>query len=745
MLATTNISITSSDGIAKQEQPNKAEVEDGEIEDAKMTDVGTGKGGEAKPTRTPSQAGSTTPSVVTADTSQDATSGEHPPVRSRPHSRAPTSSRQPDIPKRPDIRQQVHPPVRPPPRHSDGRLPPRPEGLDDRRERHPDFGPRGRHGGPDHNRSFDGSLGDVRGRLNEHLNERDRDFPMRPPADDLMRGPPRDARSTRENGWPMDRPGRMRGPGPNDSFHGRDPSVRGELMPDHMDRPVDIPRRGDQSRPEKDDRRPYPSRPLSPPRPADLPNRPERFPPPDDRRPAGFAPSSRIDDLPRGPRTDRQADPRDTAPGPDMTHGRLRQPEPPSEIPAGPRRRGGRNAPGQAPPMLSSSNATLPAPERQTPTGPARQTGRGAPEQPVPPAQPAASTTAPGIHPDRLRNLVNEPTAPAAAPSGPRGLGPQQPPRGPSAQSVQSGPPGQGFGGERGRGDKRFAGLNNVLQQSGGGGGGGDRGGNPPPVRGRGANRPPNTMEAPPSQPANRPPMGPAGPQEDLSRNRPSGGRGGDLIDDAVPEAGRSGPTGGRNRETEPTREKEPERRDGSSSGRNRRDGRRNDRERSRRSDVGGGSRDEKGTGEPRETLRRVQSSREELRRRDRRDRPDGPSEMTGPTPSTNETHDTEGRLRPPSSTDAPPPPPPPPPPPMPEGINDRRFNSGDRGSRSDNRDRERERRGDRRDRDHQREGGSGSGGSGHRKRGRQGPDDNTDGGRGMRMGNDNKRPRRGA
>jgi hypothetical protein len=35
---------------------------------SKMTDVGTGKVGEAKPTRTPSQAGSTTPSVVTGDT-----------------------------------------------------------------------------------------------------------------------------------------------------------------------------------------------------------------------------------------------------------------------------------------------------------------------------------------------------------------------------------------------------------------------------------------------------------------------------------------------------------------------------------------------------------------------------------------------------------------------------------------------------------------------------------------------------
>ncbi|KAJ5165310.1 uncharacterized protein N7500_007140 [Penicillium coprophilum] len=712
-----------SDGIAKQEQSGKTEVEDGEIEDAKMTDVGTGKGVEAKATGTPSQAGSTTPSIVTGDTSHDGISGEQPPVRSRPHSRPPTSSRQPDIPKRPDIREQVHPPVRPPPRHSDGRLPPRPEGLDGRRERHPDFGPRGRHGGPDHNRSFDGPLNDVRGRLNEHLNERERDreFAMRPPADDLMRGPPRDARSTRENGWPMDRPGRMRGPGPNDSFHGRDPSVRGELMPDPMDRSVDIPRRGDIPRPEKDDRRPYPSRPLSPPRPADLPNRPERFPPPDDRRPAGFPSSSRIDDLPRGPRTDRQVDPRDTAPGPDMTHGRLRQPEPVSEIPAGPRgRRGGRNIPGQVPAVLSSSNATLPATERQAPTGPGRQNGRGPPEQPATPAQPAGSSTAPGIHPDRLRNLVNEPAAPAAAPSGPRGLNLQQAPRGPSAQSAQSGPPGQGFGGERGRGDKRFAGLNNMLQQS--GGGGGDRGGNPPPVRGRGSNRPPKHRRG------------------TIASVFKSGSRSGDLLDDVVPEAGRSGQIGSRSRETEP-REKEAERRDGSSNGRNRRDGRRNDRERSRRSDVGGGSRDEKGTGEPRESLRRVQSSREELRRRDRRDRPDGPSEMTGPTPGGSETHEAEGRLRPPSSMEAPPPPPPPPPPPMPEG-NERRFNSGDRGSRSDNRDRERERRGDRRDRDHQREGGSGSG---HRKRGRQGPDDSADGGRGMRMGNDNKRPRRGA
>ena len=719
-----------------------------------MGDFGPAKSDETKPIGTPSQAGSTTPSVA-ADVNQDLTSGDKP--RSRPNSRAPDSGRLADIPKRPDIRQQVHPPVRPPPRHGDGRLPPRPEGLDDRRDRHPDFGPRGRHGGgPDHGRSFDGSLNDVRGRLNERLGDRDRDFPMRPPpGDDLMRGPPRDIRAGRENGWPMDRPGRMRGPGPgpNDSFHGRDGPVRGELMPDHMDRPVDLPRRADSSRPEKDDRRPYSQRPLSPSRPTDLPNRPERFPPPDDRRPPSFTGSSRIDDLPRGPRSDRQVDPRDSVSGPDLTHGRLRQPEPPTDIPAGPRgRRGGRNASGQPPINTSSANATTPLPDRQAPTGPSRQNGRVALEPPAAPSQPSGSTSAPGIHPDRLR-LVND-APPNAPPSGPRGGStPQQVPRGPASSNVPSGPPGPappsgpagaGFGGERGRGDKRFAGLNNMLQQS---GGGGDRSGNPPPVRGRGANRQSSTMEAPPVQPPNRPPMGPAGPQDDQSRSRPNGGRVADLIDDVVvPESGRSGRTGDRNRESAPNREKDAERRDGSSSGRNRRDGRRSDRERSRRSDVGGGgSRDDKErTGEPRETLRRVQSSREELRRRDRRDRPDGPPEMAGPPPISSNAQEGEGRLRPPSSQGAPPPPPPPP---MPAG-NDRRFNAGgDRGPRNENRDRERERRGDRRDRDHHRDGGSGSGGggSGHRKRARPGQEETPDGGRGMRMGNDNKRPRRGA
>jgi hypothetical protein len=102
----------------------------------------------------------------------------------------------------------------------------------------------------------------------------------------------------------------------------------------------------------------------------------------------------------------------------------------------------------------------------------------------------------------------------------------------------------------------------------------------------------------------------------------PNGGRGGDLIDDIVPDTGRSGPTGNRSREMEPTRhglhhflhrcgDCVPGHFDGHHVDCDRycyhHGGRRNDRERSRRSDVGsGGGRDEKGAGEPRETLRRA-------------------------------------------------------------------------------------------------------------------------------------------
>ncbi|KAJ5084930.1 Semialdehyde dehydrogenase NAD-binding [Penicillium alfredii] len=737
---------------AKQEPSGKAEVEDGEIEDAKMTNISPGQSleeakqlvgaatlsqAESTPTAADSaNAMDTTPGPTSADRSTTAVERvqTEPPVRPRPGSRTAESGRQADLPKRPEIersasnttpRQQSHLPRLP--RHGDGRLPPRPELMDDRRDRHHDFNPRTRHGasGVDHGRSFDSPASEFRG--HGRHGDRDRDFAARLPGDEPMRGPPyREGRLPREQDWPSDRPGRLRPP--SDSFHGH-----GELMPEYPDRPGDGPRRGDFPRPDKDDRRPYPPRPLSPR--SDLPNRPERFPA-DDHRPASFPQPVRHEDFPRGPRTDRPVDARDGGFGADVNQGRLRQPEIPSDIPSGPRgRRGGRNASGQPP---VPGNGRAPTPERHLPTGSGRQSGRGAPEQA------ASATAAPtaealniaGIHPDRLKHIVQEPPsqqAPSAAmtpPSGPRGgSGTQSAPRGPSS--------GAGFGGERGRGDKRFAGINTMLQQS---GGPVDRGGATPPMRGRGANRQSGYVNAPSPQPSGRPSLGP-GPPEDDSSSRKGTGRGGDLIDDAGLESRRSGRHGDRDRE----RRSNETNGGGSRREEHRERGRDHDRERSRRGDVAGGAgrdekeRDREHHAEPRQSLRRAPSSREEMRRRDRRERDDGAPETGGPAASTGQIHEPEGRARPPSSMGVPPPPPPPPPP-LPADANDRRWGPGDRGNRSDNRDRERERRGDRgRDRDRR------DSGPGPRKRGRQGQEDHSgDGPRGTRTG-DNKRPRRGA
>lgn len=722
----SNFFITSVEGTAKQEL-SKAEVEDGEIEDAKMTDLPSAQETQETKTTAVSQTETATSieSAHTAmDTRADAMSNRppadqrglaEPPPRPRPVSRASDSGRQTDLPKRPEPertnsqRQQGRLP-----RHGDNRLPPRPDLLDDRRDRGVDFNPRTRHGGPDHHRSFEGP-GPGR------VNDREREFGIRPPPDEPMRGPPyREGRLPREPEWPGGRHGRPR---PSEQFHGRDGPPRGELMPDFPDGP----RRGE---PMRSDR---PPRPLSPPR-SDLPNRPERFP--DERRSASFnQPPSRLDDFPRGPRNDRGFDMRDNAMPPELSHGRLRQPEPPTEIPSGPRggrNRGNRNVSGPA------ANGRLASPERQLPTGPSRQNARGGPEQPsAPPAHsPAAEALdTSGIHPDRL-GLFEPPqqTSPAALtpPSGPRGgAGPHPGPRGP--------------GGDRGRGDKRFAGINNMLQQT---GGPAERGGATPPGRGRGANRQPNTANTSSPQTSNRPPTGPAAEEDTQPRNRPE--QRGDLIDDVAPDTRRSGRDRGRDKERERRGDEAV-----TGSGGNRREERRDrardsDRERNRRSDVGGGAgredkeRDRERHAETRETLRRAPSSREELRRRERRDRDDGPPDSSAPVPNANEN---EGRLRPPSSMGAPPPPPPPPPPPLPsDESNARRWGSGgDRPSRSDNRDRERERRGDRgREREHRESGG----GSTHRKRGRPNPEDGSsgDGGaRGPRMGNENKRPRRGA
>ncbi|GIK00401.1 THO complex subunit 2 [Aspergillus viridinutans] len=831
------------EGGPRHEVTKKSEVEDGEIEDAKMADVSAkdtetsdqaaqkraeeaevaSRQGEESTVTQPHETTSSQPTsekpVASTEAQTEVELPSHPrgsdsPAASQTATKASESGRLPNVPRRPEsdrapfsspnMRPQSQIPSRPF-RGDDGRLPLRSDLMDARRDRQSDFPRGGRFGDHEHSRSFDqpGPEGRSYGRL-------ERDFPPRTPADEPFRGPPyRDGRLTREADWP-DRPGRLRGsPDSREAPSSRSvppgPQThpdRADLIQDHPERGGDGYRRGEQMRQDKDDRRALQTRALSPPR-ADLPNRPERFPPNDRRFLSHPQARSRYDDTPTGPRNDRQSRapmeaPEPREPGVDMSHGRLRQPEPTSDIPSGPRGRnpsgrGGRTASG-----LSHATPSSPAgaPDRQPPTGPGRQGMRGAPEQPSstgPSSPKIEKLDASGIHPDRLKALQQQATedtfggsprsnqspSPASTvpPSGPRsGLAP---PSGPSA--TNRGPPsGPGFGGERGRGDKRFAGINTMLQQS---GGPGDRGGPGPQIRGRGANR--QSSMGGPSPQSTRP--GTPGASEEGSRSglssqgrpdlltgRPSasfteddgpskgrlGGGRSEPVEETESESRRSGRASNdrerererdRDRDRERDRERERERRGGpdedggrSSSRREERERVRDfERERSRRGDTGGTvSREERY--ESREASRRGAGSREENRRRDRREREENPEFGPG-------SHEHEGRLRPPSSLGGAPPPPPPPPPPLPGNAEeDRRWGAGGGGGNGGRevRDRDRDRNRDRvRDRDYNRDGASGGP---HRKRGRPGGDDGPGeggggGGRGgMRMGGESKRPRRG-
>ena len=180
-----------------------------------------------------------------------------------------------------------------------------------------------------------------------------------------------------------------------------------------------------------------------------------------------------------------------------------------ADIPSGPRlangnhpppNRGGRNVSAPQPhintqqPSLASQGSTpaaLPQ-DRQTPSGPSM---RGLPRKPPPFTQPTATSSAPptpvaqspetaGIHPDRLKAIQGSDagtTESAPANRGPRQAPPPVtmptpgPPRGPNnhlpspiTQSpTNRGPPtGPSFPNDRNR-DKRFAGLQTVLQQAG--------------------------------------------------------------------------------------------------------------------------------------------------------------------------------------------------------------------------------------------------------------------------------------
>lgn len=217
---------------------------------------------------------------------------------------------------------------------------------------------------------------------------------------------------------------------------------------------------------------------------------------------------------------------------PESQYGRLNQT---LEIPSGPRLsngnhpppspRGGRTVSAPQPQINTqmsqtvSVNAPLPSPvmDKQTPTGPSsirglsRNSASFSRPEPTPttapmPAKEAQDTAA--VHPDRLNiiqgnvtpssinttpiqvNTARNTSQPQSAvllptPAGPRGPGTQLPsPTGPSP--TNRGPPtGPSFGAERNRGDKRFAGIQNMLQQS-SSPNGIDRSGQGASIRGRG-------------------------------------------------------------------------------------------------------------------------------------------------------------------------------------------------------------------------------------------------------------------
>ncbi|CBF86420.1 hypothetical protein AN2226.2 [Aspergillus nidulans FGSC A4] len=798
-------SATELKGPGKTEGTTRQEVEDGEIEDARTADVpkdssnaqqpaqklaetelrqtdkaaGQVSANENRPASGPDTAPRDPPSNPTRSRQTGGATVQSrlsPPPSANQAPRGPESRRPANIPRPPEpdrtpggsqtTRSQPHTPSHP---YRDERgLPPRPDILDDRRDRLSDYGRGGRlPGDRDFSRSFDPPISDSRG-----FGRLDRDLSFRPPVEEPFRGTQY-----------RDRPGRPRPADSRENLSGQrsGPQThpdRADLIHDVSDRPGDGYRRGEPLRQEREDRRSLPTRPLTPPK-LDLPNRPERFPS-DIRKPASNTqPPPRGEEMPRGPRSDRPPrtpmegpDPRDSVPGSDLPVGRSRQADLMSDIPSGPRSRtapgrGGRNPP--APHPSAGPPGSGPAVnDRPPPTGPGRQ-GMRNDDPPADTLSPTAERLeASGIHPDRLKALQGQTSdnahgsSPRSGLSGPPPIIPPSGPRGglgagSGSSPVTRGPPGgPGFGGERGRGDKRFANLNNMLQQS---GSPSDRGPGPT-SRGRGTNRQPATPRVQSPQ-ATRPQH--SGPEEgprpgvstesktDLFAGRPSGYPEGDAHSRSRPGgSGRHEPTddtnsdgrrsqryltGGsfshdRDREAERERDRRAGDEDGSRSSSRREDGRDRNRERSRRSDVPSGApRDERY--EPREASRRGVGPREDNRRR--RDRDAGPES----------SQEHEGRLRPPSSHGGQPPPPPPPPPPPGGPDEERRWSSSGREPRDRDRDRNRDRN---RERNYTRESGSGSGP--HRKRGRPGDegghsDGSSRGGRGA--GSENKRARRGA
>ncbi|QGA14539.1 hypothetical protein EYB26_002194 [Talaromyces marneffei] len=764
-------------GTPSDQGTGKMDVEDGEIEDAKMVDASLAAG---KTGLQPDQASATEsatseqprvqqPVVVTppADAAAKDHKIEHAgiagpderrlsttdrstslsfrdtdtararttsPAQSRQGSRPPDASQSANIPKRPDLDRVASQPPRLPLPPSLPNKPEVPRGYnrsgrqsdikDDRREirdaRHSDS--------PRSNRYPDSD----RDRLHDHeprgpgRSDRDRADPQRlgPPDDDQFRAS-RDSRHHREP--EADRAGSSR---PATQPH----PERANVIQGHPDRLALIEgdnQRRDASRHDRDDRRHRLSSPARG----------------DERR------GPRHDEFPAGPRSDRVArsdlpEGRELRPGGDVSHGRgpqdsrtARQPEPANEIPLGPRGRQsrGRNVSMPQPPPPGTPN-NRPS-ERLPPTGPSgRSNGRASDSSAAPsPAPGTEKGDTGGVHPDRLKNLqvstesspANNRSQPPVPPSGPRS----------SLGHIGGSPvirtPPSGPGNDRNRGDKRFSGITNMLQQS---GGAQERGGQGTSIRGRGR----QAQESGPSSPqVGGPDVAPGQERTELFPTAPEG--------DTRPSGrGRRGePSQETNRESKRTEKHDTDRgrrdEDEATKG-GRRDERRDrgrDRQHNRRNDN---AEDDAHQGGKDSTNRRATGGRDDHRRRDRRDRDDGPADLPGPNGG-----DHHGRNRP-SSSHSSNNNPLPNPPPVPAGLpnDDRRWGGGSGRGENRDRDRNRDRGGGGRDRerDFNRENGPGAGTQNlPRKRGRPGDDNHGhgDGGpRGMRVGSESKRARRG-
>lgn len=256
-----------------------------------------------------------------------------------------------------------------------------------------------------------------------------------------------------------------------------------------------------------------------------------------------------------------------------------------SEVPSGPRMPNGNHATSRNPRNVSAPQAQLntqsmpistqnvpqqsPTTDRQTPTGPSSD--RAPPRHAAPNTRqnPASTSTPPmpvpdspdtaGIHPDRLKALVGAGNAtpaqiqPAQNPNsiqiqGSMGRPPPRPqqqqqqqqplppvtvPRGPSNQQIPPSPTGpsptnRGPPTGPGRSDKRFAGIQGVLQQANSVPNGPDRSGQGASIRGRGG-RPNNASTHSPSNSGPPTPSIPQRPDQFQQRGDLFAGRNGGL------------------------------------------------------------------------------------------------------------------------------------------------------------------------------------------------------------------------